>query len=41
VSEWQLRRMVYAGEIECLRKKYWLFTIDDLDKWIARERSKS
>lgn len=40
VSEWQLRQMVYAGEIPVVRRKYFLFAVDDLDKWIARERSK-
>ena len=38
VSEWKLRQMVYAEEIAVIRSKYWLFAIDDLDKWIARER---
>lgn len=38
VSQWKLRQMVYSGEIECVRQKYWLFAIDDLDKWSARER---
>lgn len=40
ISEWKLRQMVYSGEIEVIRQKYWLFAIDDLDKWITANREK-
>lgn len=40
ISEWKLREMVYSGEIECVRQKYWLFSIDDLDKWIRASRER-
>ena len=41
VSEWQLRQMFYSGEIPAIRRKYFLFSVNDLDKWIAKERSTS
>lgn len=41
ISEWKLRQMVYTGEIEVIRQKYWLFSIDDLDRWIKTNRERS
>lgn len=34
MSEWKLRQMVYSGEIEAIRSKYWTFDTHTLDRWI-------
>jgi excisionase family DNA binding protein len=40
VSEWQLRQMVASGEIAFIKRKYFLFSVDDLDAWIKRNRER-
>lgn len=40
VSQWQLRQMVASGEIPFVRRKYFLFSVDDLDSWIKRNRER-
>jgi excisionase family DNA binding protein len=40
IREWKLRAMVFAGEIEVIRHNSWLFSIDDLDRWIRKNREK-
>jgi hypothetical protein len=40
ISEWKLRQMVYSGEIEVIRGKYWTFDIQSLDHWIELNREK-
>jgi excisionase family DNA binding protein len=38
ISEWKLRQMVVDGEIEVIKQKYFLFSIDDLNAWINKNR---
>jgi len=40
ISPWKLRALVYSGEIAIIKQKYWLFSTDDLDKWIAANRER-
>lgn len=40
VSEWKLRQMVHAGEIEYVPGKYWRFDVQSLDRWIDQNREK-
>ena len=40
ISEWKLRQMVHAGEIEVIAGKYWRFDRQSLDRWIELNREK-
>lgn len=40
VSDWKMRELVYSGQIECVKQKYFLFAVDDLDRWIKQNREK-
>jgi excisionase family DNA binding protein len=40
VSEWKLRQMVHAGEIDYVAGKNWRFDVQSLDRWIEQNREK-
>ena len=40
VSEWQLRQMVASGEIAVIRRKYFVFSVDDLNAWITKNKER-
>jgi len=38
ISEWKLRAMAHGSEIPYIRQKYFLFSVDDLNAWINRNK---